>query len=106
MRRFLAHLLILSILVTNVAWAMDECASQYINEVSGLTLELGLAGDLSSDSQSDDVCDDPCVGWLHLVAITPGAKLDYFPFTRQEAVRTDISFHSLDKTPPIRPPQI
>ena len=107
MHRFIAHLLIFSVLATNVAWAMDDCSSQYSNnEVSGLVLASGLAGDLSSDSQNDDVCDEPCVGWLHLVAITPGTKLDYFPFTRQEVVRTDISFHSLDKTPPIRPPQI
>lgn len=111
MRRFIAHLLIISLLAINVAWAVDECALQYSNEASGVVLELGLAGDLSADSHpdttgDDGVCNDPCIGWLHLVAITPGIKLDYFPFTRQEVVRTDISFHSLDKTPPIRPPQI
>jgi len=102
MRRFIVRLLILTVLVTNVAWAMDECFSQHSNEVSGLT----QLGDLSSDSQSDGVCDDPCVGWLHLVAITPGTKLDYFPFTRQDAVRTGIFFHSFDQAPPIRPPQV
>ena len=103
MRRFIAHLLIFSVIATNVAWAMDDCFSQYSNnEVSGLV----LSGGLSNDNQSNDVCDERCVGWLHLVAITPTTKLDYFPFTREEVVRTDISFHSLDKTPPIRPPQL
>jgi len=107
MRRFIAHLLIISLLAINVAWAVDECALQYSNEASA----VALSGDLSADSYpdttgDDDVCDDPCVGWLHLVAITPGAKFDYFPFTRQAVVRTGISFHSLDQTPPIRPPQI
>ena len=107
MRRFIAHLLIISLLAINVAQAVDECALQYSNEASG----VALSGDLSADSYpdtagDDDVCDDPCVGWLHLIAITSGTKLDYFPFIRQDAVRTGISFHSLDKAPPIRPPQI
>jgi len=102
MRRFIAHLLILSVLVTNVAWAMDDCSSQYSNEVSA----LAQSSDLSNNSQSVGVCDDPCVGWLHLVGITPGTKLDYFPFTRQEVMRTGIFFNSLDQAPPIRPPQI
>jgi len=102
MRRFIAHLLILSVLATNVAWAMDECSLQYSNEDYGLAQLDGL----SSDTVNDGVCDDPCVGWLHLVAITPGTKLDYFPFTRQVMVRTGLFFHSLDQAPPIRPPQI
>ncbi len=100
MHRFIAYLLIFSVIATNVAWAMDDCSSQYSNsEVSGLALSSGL----SSDNQSNNVCDERCVGWLHLVAITPTTKLNYFPFTRQEVVRTDISFHSLDKMPPIDP---
>jgi len=102
MRQFIAYLLILSVLVTNVAWAMDDCFSQYSNEVSA----PAQLSDLSSISQSDGVCDDSCVGWLHLVAITPGTKLDYFPLTRQDVVRVETYFHSLDQAPPIRPPQI
>ncbi len=110
MRRFIAHLLIISLLAINVAWAADECALQYSNEASGVALPADLSADLSADSYpdtagDDDVCDDPCVGWLHFVAIMPGAKFDYFPFTCQAVVRTGISFHSLDQTPPIRPPQ-
>jgi len=98
MRRFIAHLLIFSVLVTNVAWAMDDCFSQNLNEASGLVQP--------ADIQNDEVCDDLCVGWLHLVAINPDTKLGYFPFSRQEAVRTGIFFHSLDQAPPLRPPQI
>ena len=107
MRRFIARLLIISLLAINLVWAVDECALQYSNEASG----VALSGDLSADSypdtvRDDDVCDDPCVGWLHLVAITPGAKFDDFPFTRQAVVQTGSFFHSLAQTPPIRPPQI
>jgi len=107
MRRFIAHLLIISLLSINVAWAVDECFLQYLDEASGVTLSSGLSADNHPDTAGgDDVCDDLCIGGLHLVAITPGAKSDYSPFTRQAMVRTGTSFHSLDQTPPIRPPQI
>jgi len=100
MRRFIAHLLILSVLVTNVAWAMDDCSWQYSNDIP----EFTQLDDVSSDRQNDN--DDSCFGWLHLVAITPATKLDYFSFAGQDVARTGISFHSLDQAPPIRPPQI
>jgi len=102
MRQFIAHLLIFSVLATNVAWAMDDCSSQYSNEGYG----LAQFGGLSSDTMNDGVSDDPCVGCLHLAAIPLGTKLNYFPPTRQDVVRIDSSFHSLDQAPPIRPPQI
>ncbi len=77
MRQFIAHLLILSVIVTNVAWAMDDCYSLYSNnEISGEP----LLSDLSNDSQSIDICDELCVGWLHLVAIPPATKFDNFSF--------------------------
>jgi len=101
-RRFITHLLIISLLAINVAWAVDDCALQYSNEAP----EVVLSSDLFTDGQNDDVCNDPCVGWLHLVAITPDTKFGDFPSTRQEVVRTDISFYSLNQAPPIRPPQI
>ena len=111
MRRFIAHLLIISLLAINVAWAVDECALQYSNEASGVALSTDLSADLSADSYpdtagDDDICDVPCIGWLHLVAVTSGTKLGDFPFIHQAVARTGLSFHSLDQTPPIRPPQI
>jgi len=100
MHRFIAHLLIISVLAINVVWAMDDCPLQYSNEISGLVV-------LSGDNQNDGVYDVPCIGWLHLVAITPVTKsFNYFPFTRQKVVQTDTSFHSLDQVPLTRPPQI
>ncbi len=105
MRRFIVSLLILAVLVTNVAWAVDDCFlpySQTSNDVSGLI----LPGNLPDDRQNDGVCDDLCIGWLHLVAITSGSKLDYFPSTRQDVARTNLPFHSRRQAPPVRPPQI
>lgn len=99
MHRFIAHLLIVSVLTINVVWAMDDCPLQYSNETPGLVL--------SADNQNDGVYDAPCIGWFHLVAITPVAKsFNYFPFIRQKAERTGIFFHSFDQAPPTRPPQI
>lgn len=102
MRRIISHLLIFTVLVTNVAWAVDDCFSPYGSDESVLV----QSGDLSGDSLNDGVCDEFCAGWLHLVAIAHETKLDYFPFTRQDVVRTNLSYHSLDQTPPFRPPQI
>lgn len=101
-RRFIAHLLILSVLAVNVAWAMDDCAAQYSNGAPGTM----LSGDLLGEEQDGSGCDVPCVGWLHLVAILPGTKFDDLPVTQQEVARINLLFHSLDPTPPIRPPQI
>jgi len=102
MRRIIAHLLIFTVLVTNVAWAVDDCFSPYgSNEPA-----LAQSGDLSGDSMNDGVCDEFCAGWLHLVALASDTKLDYPKLTRQDVVRTNLSYHSLDQTPPFRPPQI
>jgi len=102
MRRIITLLLILTVLVTNVAWAVDDCFSPYGSDDSALF----QSNDLSKDSLGESVCDEYCVGWLNLVAIAPETKLDYFPFIRQNAVRTNLSYYSLDQTPPFRPPQI
>ena len=103
MHQFVVRLLILIVLATNVAWALDDCCSfPYSNEASG----MAVLGDLSSDSQDSDVCDEPCIGWLHLAVIAPLTKLDYYPFIRQNVARFNILYHSLDQEPLYRPPQI
>jgi len=102
MRRIIAHLLIFSVLVTNVAWAVDDCFSPYGSDDSTLV----QSGDLSDDNLNDGVCDEFCAGWLHLVAIAPETKFNYPTVARQDVVRTNLSYHSLDQTPPFRPPQI
>jgi len=98
MRRIIAHLLIFSVLVTNVAWAVDDCFSPYGSDDSTLVQ--------SDDNLNDGVCDEFCAGWFHLVAIAPETKFNYPTVARQDVVRTNLSYHSLDQTPPFRPPQI
>ncbi len=100
-RRFIVRLLILSVLAINVAWAMDDCAAQYSHQSS----ESGLSTALPDDQDSSG-CDVPCLGWLHLVAIVPGTKFDDFSSAHHAVARIDLSFYSLDQTPPVRPPQI
>ncbi len=102
MRRFVTHLLIFTVLASNVVWAVDDCFSAYASEAS----VLAQPGDLSGDSQSDNICEEFCLGWLHLVTITFNAKFDYPPFVRQYVAWRDLSYHSPDQKPPIRPPQI
>jgi len=102
MHQFIVRLMIFTVLATNVAWALDDCSSQYSNETSG----WAQAGDLFGDNQNNGVCEEPCIGWLQLVAITPATKLYYFPFRRQDVSRLTLSYHSLDQEPPYKPPQI
>ena len=106
-RRLITHLVILSLLAINVAWAVDDCAAQDLHEAADVTLSADFPDHSQPDTAGDDdICDVPCIGWLHLVAITSGTKLDDFPFTHPEVARTGLSFHSLAQAPPIRPPQI
>lgn len=102
MHQFIVRLLIFTVLATNVAWALDDCTPQYVNDSSGWV----LSGELPDDNPSGGICDEPCIGWLQLVAITHATKLDQFPFIRQDVTRIKISYHSLDQEPPFRPPQI
>jgi len=102
MRKFIVYLLILTAFASNVAWAMDECFSQFVNEASVLT----HAGDLSDDTQDIGACDEFCAGWLHLIGITPEIKSSYPMLTRQDVARKNLPYHSFNQQPPIRPPQI
>jgi hypothetical protein len=98
MYRFITHLLIIAVLATNIAWAEDNCAESSVGDASILVQV--------DNSQSDGVCDDFCVGWLHLVSITPEARLGDFAPVRQTVMWTGISYYSRDQEPPLRPPQI
>lgn len=98
MYRFITHLLIIAVLATNVAWAGDNCSASTVSDTSILVQV--------DNSQSNGVCDDFCVGWLHLVSITPEIRIDDFASTHQTVMRAGISYYSRDQEPPLRPPQI
>jgi len=102
MRNFIVLLLIFAVLTTNVAWALDDCFPPYGSDETVLV----QSDDLSTENLNDVVCDELCVGWLHLVAIAPETKLDYFPYLPQDMTRITLSYHSLYQEPPIKPPQI
>jgi len=102
MRYFIVLLLIFAVLTTSVAWALDDCFPPYGSDETVLVQSDNLSG----EGLNDGACDELCVGWLHLVAIAPETKFDYFPFPRQDMMRITLSYHSLNQEPPIRPPQI
>ncbi len=102
MRRIVIQLVIISLLSINAAWAMDDCVWQFSN--ASPVLENPDSG--ADNQQDQSICDLPCVGWLHLVAIMPDSKFDYYLPSHQGGVRNDYSFHSLDQAPPVRPPQL
>jgi len=101
MPRFIVGLLIFTVLATNVAWALDDCSFPYSNT----SPELTLPSDFSGDNQNNGVCDEPCIGWFHFVAIAPATKLNCFPLICHNVARMPASYYSFDQQPPIRPPQ-
>ncbi len=98
MHRIFIQLLILAMLATNLAWAGDSC---FTTSVSDTTVLAQI--DVEQDS---GVCDDLCVGWLHLHSIAPETGHTDFASAGQAVAWTDMILDSRDQEPPLRPPQI
>ena len=98
MYRIITQLLIIVVLAINVAWAGDSC---FISPAGDTTVLTQI-----DSGQESGACDDFCVGWLHLVSLSPNATLGIFSSVRQTLVWTDASFDSREREPPVRPPQI
>ncbi|HHJ16122.1 MAG TPA: hypothetical protein ENJ80_05425 [Gammaproteobacteria bacterium] len=102
MRRILIQLLTLSILFSNMAWAMDECA--LFVDVPGRPVSQE-ADTPSDDSSVNSICDTYCIGWAQLLCMsyqTSSSNIIAYQFD----VLTRASFyHSLQRKPPTEPPQ-
>ena len=103
MPRILIQLLTLSILFSNIAWAMDECAwSADLPPGQHISQE---ADSPSDDSSADSVCDTYCIGWVQLLYIscqTSSSNIitHYFDVTPHTSF-----YHFLQRKPPTEPPQ-
>lgn len=102
MRRIMIQLLTLSILFSNIAWAMDECT--WFTDVSGQ--DISQATTPPSDNGSvKSFCDSYCIGWVHLLYI------NYQTFSINtishhfDGVLHSSFYHSLQRKPPTEPPQ-
>lgn len=102
MVRLIAHLLIVSLLTLNIAWAADECAFNDPGQVRGVLLQV--------DAPSLDFlkvgldCDDWCQAWVSPVALNRSVVTHlYIPATISGGSYT-FSYSSLSIPPPSHPP--
>lgn len=101
MVRFIARLLIVSVLTLNVSWAVDPCA---FTEPRG-------DWSLHSDGQPPDVplnadldCDHWCYAWVNPVAVLDASVLDGYTTAAIHDDLYAISYSRLAVPPPFRPP--
>ena len=104
MFRFIAQLLIVSLLSLNSAWASDECAFSALDDASSLSAQIN---DRSPPSLSDSNFD--CDDWCHVWA-SPAALLRMVILSSDTPVLTidsdfyTLSYGSLAIPPPFHPP--
>lgn len=102
MTRFIAQLLIVSLLTLNIAWAVDECAIADPGQVNGVLLPVD---DQSPDSlNAGPDCDDWCHAWVSPVALTRNSVPDIFIPTIISGGTYLLSYSSLPIPPPYHPP--
>lgn len=103
MIRFIAQLLIVSLLTLNIAWAVDECAIADPGQVNGVLLPVD---DQSPDSPNTGLdCDDWCHAWVSPVALTRNSVPAVFiPATIISGGAYILSYSSLPVPPPYHPP--
>jgi hypothetical protein len=104
MARFIAQLLIISLLTMNIAWAVDECAFTDPGQ-EGVTL-------VQTDDQSPDTpnagldCDDWCHAWVNHIALTRSTLPEAHIPTVITSGSYLFSYSSLSPPKPFHPPII
>ncbi len=102
MRRIMIQLLTLTILFSNMAWAMDECT--WFTDISGKNISQ-VTTLPSDDGSVNSSCDTYCIGWAQLLYI------NYQTFSTNtithhfDGVPHSSFYHSLQRKPPTEPPQ-
>jgi len=102
MRCIIISLLTLTILFSNMAWAMDECALQV--NVSEQNIS-SVSNTLADDGSESVICNIFCVGWAQLLYIghkTPSTINIAHHFN---VIPYSSFYHSLNQKPPTEPPQ-
>ena len=103
MIRFIAHLLIISLLTMNIAWAVDECAFTDPSETSGMSVQADDKSPVNPSNTNFD-CDDWCHTWANPVFLSGTLFLnDYIAITINGDFYT-LSYSSLAIPPPFHPP--
>lgn len=103
MFRFIAQLLIVSLLTLNIAWAGDECAFVALDDASSVST---LIKDKSPANLSDTSfdCDAWCHAWANPMALLGKIILSGSPAETINGDFYSLSYSSLPIAPPYHPP--
>jgi len=102
-RRIIISLLVMTLLFSNMAWAMDECA--VFTDVSGQNIS-SAANTPSDDGSVNSFCYTHCIGWSQLLYIsysTSPINISNFQF---DVIPPPSFYQSLQSKPPTEPPQV
>jgi len=101
MRKFVSKLLILTILVANLAWAVDTHAEAYFGHDSELAQEWSPEPE---NSDIGDVCDHCCHGVAHIIGITGHTDIVLSVIVDSNLELSTQLYRTRSQSPPIPPP--
>jgi len=102
-RRIIIPLLVLTLLFSNMAWAMDKCA--LLDKVSGQNISQ-ITSTSADDGSESNTCNTFCVGWAQLLYISYRASLIKLGNNHLDVIPHPSFYHSLQRKPPTHPPQV
>jgi len=102
-RHIMIQLLSLSILFSNVAWAMDDCT--WFMDVSGQDISQ-TSTPLSDNDSATNTCDNYCIAWVHLLYINYQTSSINTITHHFYGILPSSFYHSLQRKPPTEPPQV
>ena len=113
-RQLIINLLVLNIVLSNFAWAMDDCAYNFTNSdnIDILISSDQSAKNFSSDKDSDNSasstvsCDSHCFANIRLVYVA--FDLTDIPFIDNHSnfISRQILWYSVNTQPPVKPPRV
>jgi len=103
MSRFIAQLLVVTLLTLNIAWAVDECALNDPGTPDGSSVQTDAQPPLDSANTGFD-CDDWCHAWAHSVALPSTTIIDGCTCGFIPGVTRILSYSSPGVSPPFHPP--
>ena len=101
-RRIIISLLVMNILLSNMAWAMDECA--LLLNISGQNISQ-VANTPVDDVSESNACDTFCFGWAQLLSINYHTSFIKISNSHIDVILQPSFYHSLQRKPPTEPPQ-
>lgn len=105
MIRFVLHLLILSLLTLNIAWAADACAFTDPAESSQAAASLQTDKPTAVDPASPGLaCDDWCHAWVGHIAVIDLSQSSVDPTRVFPAIAFSDHYSSQQIPPPFHPP--